>query len=100
MHKQTVGLLATSQNSLLEVYFNPPYLSMLCILPSCCLFIVVCSSVNVCFTSWTNDGQYLALGMFNGVVSIRNKNGEEKVKIERAGGTSSPIWSICWNPSR
>nr|XP_009938270.1 PREDICTED: intraflagellar transport protein 122 homolog isoform X1 [Opisthocomus hoazin] len=37
--------------------------------------------------------------MFNGVVSIRNKNGEEKVKIERTGGASSPIWSICWNPS-
>ncbi|KAI6077329.1 Intraflagellar transport protein 122-like protein isoform X1 [Aix galericulata] len=49
---------------------------------------------------WTNDGQYLALGMFNGIVSIRNKNGEEKVKIERTGGVSSPIWSICWNPSR
>ncbi|XP_062492195.1 intraflagellar transport protein 122 homolog isoform X3 [Pezoporus occidentalis] len=56
------------------------------------------SKVTCC--SWTNDGQYLALGMFNGVVSIRNKNGEEKVKIERAGGASSPIWSICWNPSR
>ncbi|XP_009468204.1 PREDICTED: intraflagellar transport protein 122 homolog isoform X2 [Nipponia nippon] len=38
--------------------------------------------------------------MFNGIVSIRNKNGEEKVKIERTGGASSPIWSICWNPSR
>ncbi|XP_051483299.1 intraflagellar transport protein 122 homolog isoform X2 [Apus apus] len=50
--------------------------------------------------TWTNDGQYLALGMFNGIVSIRNKNGDEKVKIERAGGASSPIWSICWNPSR
>ncbi|XP_009584756.1 PREDICTED: intraflagellar transport protein 122 homolog isoform X1 [Fulmarus glacialis] len=37
--------------------------------------------------------------MFNGIVSIRNKNGEEKVKIERTGGASSPIWSICWNPS-
>ncbi|KAM7095874.1 intraflagellar transport protein 122 homolog isoform X3 [Ciconia boyciana] len=60
------------------------------------LLAVVC----VCFISWTNDGQYLALGMFNGVVSIRNKNGEEKVKIERTGGASSPIWSICWNPSR
>nr|XP_009912927.1 PREDICTED: intraflagellar transport protein 122 homolog isoform X1 [Haliaeetus albicilla] len=64
------------------------------------LAVVVCSSVCVCFTSWTNDGQYLALGMFNGIVSIRNKNGEEKVKIERTGGASSPIWSICWNPSR
>ncbi|XP_062977490.1 intraflagellar transport protein 122 homolog isoform X2 [Elgaria multicarinata webbii] len=49
--------------------------------------------------SWTNDGQYLALGMFNGVVSIRNKNGEEKVKIERPGGSLSPVWSISWNPS-
>ncbi|XP_033921902.1 intraflagellar transport protein 122 homolog [Melopsittacus undulatus] len=56
------------------------------------------SKITCC--SWTNDGQYLALGMFNGIVSIRNKNGEEKVKIERAGGASTPIWSICWNPSR
>ncbi|XP_075570563.1 intraflagellar transport protein 122 homolog isoform X6 [Pelecanus crispus] len=56
------------------------------------------SKITCC--SWTNDGQYLALGMFNGVVSIRNKNGDEKVKIERTGGASSPIWSICWNPSR
>ncbi|XP_009881173.1 PREDICTED: intraflagellar transport protein 122 homolog isoform X1 [Charadrius vociferus] len=56
------------------------------------------SKITCC--SWTNDGQYLALGMFNGIVSIRNKNGDEKVKIERTGGASSPIWSICWNPSR
>ncbi|XP_025908320.1 intraflagellar transport protein 122 homolog isoform X2 [Nothoprocta perdicaria] len=56
------------------------------------------SKITCC--SWTNDGQYLALGMFNGIVSIRNKNGEEKVKIERTGGAASPIWSICWNPSR
>ncbi|NXA54732.1 IF122 protein, partial [Nothocercus julius] len=56
------------------------------------------SKITCC--SWTNDGQYLALGMFNGIVSIRNKNGEEKVKIERTAGAASPIWSICWNPSR
>uniref|UniRef100_A0A8C3M0H9 Intraflagellar transport protein 122 homolog n=1 Tax=Chrysolophus pictus TaxID=9089 RepID=A0A8C3M0H9_CHRPC len=56
------------------------------------------SKITCC--SWTNDGQYLALGMFNGVISIRNKNGDEKVKIERTGAASSPIWSICWNPSR
>ncbi|XP_065605528.1 intraflagellar transport protein 122 homolog isoform X1 [Cyrtonyx montezumae] len=56
------------------------------------------SKITCC--SWTNDGQYLALGMFNGVISIRNKNGDEKVKIERPGAASSPIWSICWNPSR
>uniref|UniRef100_A0A8B9YLP1 Intraflagellar transport protein 122 homolog n=1 Tax=Bos mutus grunniens TaxID=30521 RepID=A0A8B9YLP1_BOSMU len=58
------------------------------------------SSSKITCCSWTNDGQYLALGMFNGVVSIRNKNGEEKVKIERPGGSLSPIWSISWNPSR
>ncbi|NXO72942.1 IF122 protein, partial [Phainopepla nitens] len=57
------------------------------------------SSCKITCCSWTNDGQYLALGMFNGIVSIRNKNGDEKVKIERPGGSSSPIWSICWNPS-
>uniref|UniRef100_A0A8C5VP19 Intraflagellar transport protein 122 homolog n=1 Tax=Microcebus murinus TaxID=30608 RepID=A0A8C5VP19_MICMU len=56
------------------------------------------SKITCC--SWTNDGQYLALGMFNGIISIRNKNGEEKVKIERPGGSLSPIWSISWNPSR
>ncbi|XP_041499239.1 intraflagellar transport protein 122 homolog isoform X2 [Microtus oregoni] len=58
------------------------------------------SSSKITCCSWTNDGQYLALGMSNGVISIRNKNGEEKVKIERPGGSFSPIWSICWNPSR
>ncbi|XP_039626944.1 intraflagellar transport protein 122 homolog [Polypterus senegalus] len=56
------------------------------------------SKITCC--GWTNDGQYLALGMFNGIVSIRNKNGEEKVKIERPGGSLSPIWSIAWNPSK
>ncbi|XP_014729544.1 PREDICTED: intraflagellar transport protein 122 homolog isoform X1 [Sturnus vulgaris] len=58
------------------------------------------TSCKITCCSWTNDGQYLALGMLNGIVSIRNKNGDEKVKIERPGGSSSPIWSICWNPSR
>ncbi|XP_072928707.1 intraflagellar transport protein 122 homolog isoform X3 [Hemitrygon akajei] len=54
------------------------------------------SKITCC--SWTNDGQYLAIGLFSGIVSIRSKNGEEKVRIERPGGV--PIWSICWNPSK
>ena len=33
--------------------------------------------------SWTNDGQFLALGHFNGHISIRDKEGNEKVRIER-----------------
>ena len=45
--------------------------------------------------SWTNDGQYLALGLFNGCVTIRDKQGVEQVLIRR----TAPVWSICWNPS-
>ncbi|NXG47405.1 IF122 protein, partial [Psilopogon haemacephalus] len=55
------------------------------------------SKITCC--SWTNDGQYLALGMLSGVVSIRNKSGEEKVRIERPGGSAAPVWAICWSPS-
>ncbi|CAC5401560.1 IFT122 [Mytilus coruscus] len=51
-------------------------------------------------SSWTNDGQYLALGLYNGLISIRNKGGEEKVKIERPYAAGSPVWSLEWNPSR
>uniref|UniRef100_A0A7S3GCF1 Intraflagellar transport protein 122 homolog n=1 Tax=Palpitomonas bilix TaxID=652834 RepID=A0A7S3GCF1_9EUKA len=46
--------------------------------------------------SWTNDGHFLALGLFNGTITIRDKNGGEKVVIER----TAPIWSLSWNPSR
>jgi intraflagellar transport protein 122 len=46
--------------------------------------------------SWTNDGQFFALGMFNGAVSIRNRAGEEKVRIERG---TSPVWSLQWCPA-
>eukprot|EP01137_Pigoraptor_chileana_P031284 Opistho-2@18911 len=56
----------------------------------------VASRVLCC--SWTNDGQYIALGMLNGQVSIRTKNGEEKVKLERPN--SGPVWSIAWNPNK
>lgn len=52
------------------------------------------------FFSWTNDGQYFAIGLFNGVISIRSKLGEEKVKIERPGGTLNPIWTLQWNPNK
>ena len=44
--------------------------------------------------AWTNDGQYLALGLYNGTVSIRDKAGLEKTAIER----SAPIWTMQWNP--
>jgi intraflagellar transport protein 122 len=46
--------------------------------------------------SWTNDGQYIALGMLNGHISIRDCSGSEKVLIER----DAPVWCLHWNPSR
>ena len=61
------------------------------------------SRVNCC--SWTNDGQYIALGLGNGMVSIRNKIGEEKMRIERSATATTPgshqsgIWAVDWNPN-
>ncbi|XP_074101716.1 intraflagellar transport protein Oseg1 [Cotesia typhae] len=52
--------------------------------------------VNCC--DWTIDGQYLAIGLAAGYVSIRNKNGEEQLRIDRSSG--SPIWSVSWCPLR
>jgi len=46
--------------------------------------------------AWTPDGQFLALGMLNGHVTVRDKHGAEKVSIVR----DSPVWCMAWNPSR
>ena len=46
--------------------------------------------------SWTNDGTCLALGMFSGQVSLRDKSGAERCTIER----NAPVWALQWNPSR
>ncbi|RDD42914.1 Intraflagellar transport protein 122-like protein [Trichoplax sp. H2] len=56
-----------------------------------------CNSRITC-CGWTNDGQYLALGLHNGNISIRNKLGEEKVKIDRPN--SPPVWCLSWNPNK
>ncbi|KAF4678197.1 hypothetical protein FOL47_003259 [Perkinsus chesapeaki] len=45
--------------------------------------------------SWTSDGLHLALGLFNGYVSIRDKFCAEKARIVR----SEPVWCLAWNPS-
>jgi len=44
--------------------------------------------------SWTNDGLHLALGLFSGHVSIRDKFGAEKADVVR----TAPIWTLTWNP--
>ncbi|XP_055909537.1 intraflagellar transport protein 122 homolog [Eupeodes corollae] len=53
--------------------------------------------INSC--AWTNDGQYLVLGLSNGTISIRNKSGEEKSRIERPGGSSSAIFGVQCSPA-
>jgi intraflagellar transport protein 122 len=39
--------------------------------------------------------QYIALGLGNGIVSIRDKSGNEKMRIERP----SAIWAVSWSPA-
>lgn len=50
----------------------------------------------ICSVSWTTDGTFLALGCFDGSISIRDKGGAEKHRME-AG--SSPVWTLNWNPT-
>lgn len=45
--------------------------------------------------SWSCDGQILAIGMYNGMVSLRDRAGDEKFRIQR----NSPIWSLAFGPS-
>ncbi|MEW5316653.1 MAG: hypothetical protein WDW38_008010 [Sanguina aurantia] len=49
----------------------------------------------ICAMTWTSDGGLLALGCFDGSISVRDKAGGEKLRIE--AGTS-PIWTVMWNP--
>jgi intraflagellar transport protein 122 len=53
-------------------------------------------TAKVLSASWSKNGQFLALGQFNGQISIRTKDGSECAKIER----KAPIWSLAWNPGR
>lgn len=41
--------------------------------------------------------RYVAIGLFNGNVSIRDKEGQEKVVITRPG--HPPVWSLQWSPA-
>ncbi|CAG2114932.1 unnamed protein product, partial [Medioppia subpectinata] len=54
------------------------------------------SQINSC--SWSSDGHYLALALTSGHISIRNRNGEEKNRIERMGGPLAPIWGVSFCP--
>jgi intraflagellar transport protein 122 len=45
--------------------------------------------------SWSNDGQLLAIGQFDGTVTVRDKSGLAKYTYLRGG----PVWSVSFNPS-
>lgn len=44
--------------------------------------------------AWSGDGNFLAIGTLNGLVSIRNQKAEELLKIER----KAPIWCLAFIP--
>lgn len=47
--------------------------------------------------SWTSDGQIFALGLYNGIVSIRGSDGQERYQIQ-IPLVNSPIWALEWSP--
>ncbi|KAI9985818.1 hypothetical protein PInf_024591 [Phytophthora infestans] len=54
---------------------------------------VVAKILSAC---WSKDGQLLALGLLNGNVTLRDKQGAEKRLIERS---SAPVWALAWSPA-
>jgi hypothetical protein len=44
--------------------------------------------------AWTDDGANLALGHYDGSVSIRDKAGGERLRLECG---TSPVWSLTWS---
>ena len=52
-------------------------------------------SAKVVCCAWSNDGQFLALGQVNGHVSVRDKQGNEKVRVERR----EAIWTLSFAPA-
>ncbi|PFH37462.1 WD domain, G-beta repeat-containing protein [Besnoitia besnoiti] len=47
-----------------------------------------------CCMDWTPDGNLLALGLYSGVVSVRDTTGAEKWSV----ALSAPVWTLAWSP--
>ncbi len=45
---------------------------------------------------WSTDGSLLALGLLNGLITIRNQQAEEVLRFER----KAPIWSLAFIPEQ
>lgn len=54
--------------------------------------IKISNAIECC--AWSDDGHLLALGLVSGSISIRNRTGEERFKIDR--NSSVPIWTLCF----
>ncbi|KAL0036626.1 hypothetical protein WJX79_003303 [Trebouxia sp. C0005] len=53
-------------------------------------------SSKVVSLAWTIDGQFLALGLYDGQISIRSRVGEETITIQR----NAPVWTLSWSPDK
>ena len=54
--------------------------------------IKISNAINCC--AWSDDGHLLSLGLVSGVISIRNRNGEEKFRIDK--NQSTPLWCLTF----
>eukprot|EP00761_Pharyngomonas_kirbyi_P010486 gb/GECH01010506.1/.p1 GENE.gb/GECH01010506.1/~~gb/GECH01010506.1/.p1 ORF type:complete len:1200 (+),score=262.07 gb/GECH01010506.1/:1-3600(+) len=102
-HRHTGKLKYTHNDSIQCVKFNPVSVSLLScssndfgiwssesdVVPK----TKVSSKILCC--SWTPDGQFFAIGHYNGSINIYSKSGEHRIKIERR----EPIWCLSFNPS-
>ncbi|PHJ18711.1 wd g-beta repeat-containing protein [Cystoisospora suis] len=48
-----------------------------------------------CCLDWTPDGNLLAIGLYSGIVSIRDTTGAEKWSI----ALGAPVWTLAWSPA-
>lgn len=102
-HRNTGKLKYTHVDSIQCIKFNPVSLSLLScsssdfgiwtndsdVVPK----TKVSSKILCC--SWTPDGQFFAIGHYNGNVGIYTQTGELRTKITR----SAPVWCLSFNPS-
>lgn len=51
-----------------------------------------------CSCSWTNDGQYFAIGHHSGAITFWTKAGSMVKEVTKSRGF--PVWCMAWNPSR
>lgn len=50
-----------------------------------------------CCADWSPDGQILAVGLYNGMVILRDKNGGKIAELQKS---ISPIWSLAFCPKK